>query len=129
MRMAELESRELFGSFAAKIGVGLGEPVGARRIENVELDGVFEGPGFVRHIRRDAETIARGELDLAAVDAEFHAAFEAVGELLVDVVVHRHVGAFFQDDAGEHHVFADYQLAIEERIEMLKFDVFPAEML
>ena len=69
------------------------------------------------------------QLDFAAVNAEFHAAFQAISELLVEMMMHRDVRAFFQNDARQHDGFADHHLAVEKRIEMLEFHFFPFEML
>ena len=52
----------------AQIGVGLVEPVFPRRIENIEVDGIFEGPGFVRNVRGNAEDLTGVHHDLLAVD-------------------------------------------------------------
>ena len=47
------------------------------------------------------------------------------GDLLVGVGVAGDDAAFGEDDAGEHGLFAGDELAREERIELLVFDVVP----
>ena len=66
-------SSKLSESFAAEVGVVAGDPVVARRGEDVEVVGVFEGFGHVRDVAGDDE-------GLSAVD-----------------VVHLLLGAFFAD--------------------------------
>ncbi len=55
---------------AAQILVGFVDPVGARRIENVEVHRIFERFGLVRHVRRDAENFSGMHDNLLAIDPE-----------------------------------------------------------
>ena len=42
---------------ATQVLISLINPVGARRIEHIEIDGVQQGLGFVRHMRRDGQDL------------------------------------------------------------------------
>ena len=48
----------------AEVVVGLVEPVFAWGVEDVEVDGVFEGPGFVGHMRGDAQNFSGAHVPL-----------------------------------------------------------------
>jgi hypothetical protein len=50
--------------------VGLVDPIGAGRIENIEVNRVFERLGFVRHVGGDAEHFAGVDDDFLAIDPE-----------------------------------------------------------
>jgi len=112
-----------------EILIGLVDPVSAGRIEDVEVDSVFEGFGFVRHVRRDAERLAGVDHDFLAVDPEFERSFENVGELLVVVVVFRDDAAFFEQHASEHDALADYELALQEGLEVFERNGVPRDVL
>src|SRR5260370_41677678 len=43
-----------------QIVVGLVQPVFARGIEDIKIDGIFQRPGLVRQVRRDAQPLPRG---------------------------------------------------------------------
>src|SRR6266404_8024308 len=62
----------------AEVVVGFVEPVFAGGIEDVEVDGIFDGPGFVGQVRRDAEDFAGADDDFAANNGKFQGAFEDV---------------------------------------------------
>src|SRR5437899_2882169 len=104
-------------------------PLLPRRIENVEVYGIFEGPGFVRHGRGDAQDFAGAHHDLFAVDGELQRAFQNVGDLLVVVLMHVHVRALLHQHAGQHDFVAYYHFAVDQRIELLAFHVFPRDVL
>ncbi len=110
----------------AQVGVVSVDPVLAGRVEDVEVDGVFEREGFVGDVRRDAEDFAGADGDFAAFEMEFKGAVEDVGDLLVMVAVERDVGAFLEEDAGDHDVGANHELAADEVVHGLDFDVGPA---
>ena len=97
---------------SSQILVGSVDPVGARWRKDVEVDSVFEGFGFVRHVGGNAESFAGVYDDLFAVDPELESAFEDVGELLVVMAVLGDDASFFQKDAGEHDFLADDELAL-----------------
>jgi hypothetical protein len=113
----------------AEVVVGFVEPVFAGGIEDVEVDGVFDGPGFVGEVGRDAENFAGADDDFAAINGKFQGAFEDVGYLLVVMVMQGDVRAFLQQHAGQHDFVADHHLAVDERIQLLALDVFPSDML
>src|SRR5438445_13258558 len=86
----------------AEIVVGLVEPVLARRSEDVEIERVFKSPGFVGHVRRDAQNFAGANDNLLGVDGKFQGAFEDVSKRRIDVMMHRYVAVFFAKDADHH---------------------------
>ncbi len=80
-------------------------------------------------VGRDAEDFVGADDDFAAIDGKFQGAFENVGNLLVVMVVQRDVRAFLQQHARQHDFVADHHLAVDERIQLLAFDIFPCNML
>ena len=80
----------------AEIVIGLAEPILARRSEDVEIESVLEGPGFVWHVGGNAENLAGAHDDFLAVDREFESAFENVGELFVVMMMQRDVASFLR---------------------------------
>ena len=112
----------------AQIGVGFVDPIGARRGEDVEVDGIFEGLGLVGHMGRDAEDLPGAHGDGLSADDEVKRTFENVGDLLVVVAVHGYDAAFAEEDAGEHHLLANDELAVEQGIQLFEFDVIPTMM-
>ena len=61
----------------------------------------------------------------AVVEVEAEGAFGDEGDLLVVVGVAGDDAALCEDDAGEHGLIAGDELAGEERVELLVFDVVP----
>src|SRR5215472_4611976 len=57
-----------------QIGISLVEPVLTRRIENVEVNCIFERFSFVRHVGRNAQHFAGMHHDFFAVDPELQRA-------------------------------------------------------
>ena len=55
----------------AEVVVGLVEPVFARGVEDVQVHGIFEGPGFVGHVRGNAQDFAGVDDDILAINGEF----------------------------------------------------------
>ena len=49
----------------AEVIVGFVQPVFTRGIEDVEVHGVFQGPGFMRHIWRNAQDFAGADYEKA----------------------------------------------------------------
>src|ERR1700749_2259025 len=109
----------------AKVVVGLIQPIGPWRIEDVEIDGFFERPRFVRHVGRDAQNFAGANDDFLSVDRKFQRAFQNISHLLVVMLVQRHMRAFFHQHAREHHLVADDLFAIDQRIQLFALDIFP----
>src|SRR5580704_17807243 len=72
---------------AAKIIVRLVEPVFARRIKDIEVERVFERPGFVRHVGGDAEHFPGAHDDLLSIDGKFQCAIEDVRYLFIVMLV------------------------------------------
>src|SRR5256885_7987345 len=113
----------------SQIVVGLVQPVLARRIEDVQVHGVFERPGLVGHVRGDAQHFAGTHHQLLAVDGKFQRAFENVGDLFVVVVMQRHVRTFFEQHARQHDFIADQHFAADEGIQLFALHVFPRHVL
>src|ERR1700731_3493567 len=80
-------SRKLFR--ASQVLIGLIDPIGAGRIEDIEVDSIFDSLGFMRHVGGNAEDLARVNDDFLAVDPKFQGTIENVGQLLVVVAVFR----------------------------------------
>jgi hypothetical protein len=140
--MARVNASELAGSFlnpggcekvalppVAKIVVGLVQPVFPRRVEDIEIDSVFERPGFVRHVRWDAEDFPGVHDDFFAVDRELQRAFQDVRHLLVVMMVEWDVSALLHDHARQHDLVADHHFAVDQRIEMFALDFVPRDVL
>jgi hypothetical protein len=66
--------------------------------------------------------------DLPPVNGKFQRAFQDVGDLLVVVLVPRHMGAFFQEYARQHDLFADHHLAVDQVIQLLVLDLIPGDI-
>jgi len=79
----------------SQVGVVAVDPVLARGIEDVEIDGIFEGEGFVRNVGRNAEDFAGVDGDFFTFQGELQCAFEDVGDLFVVMAVQRDMRAFF----------------------------------
>ena len=109
-----------------EVGVVAVDPILTRGIEDVEVDGVFEGEGFVGYVGWDAEDFAGVDDDFFVFKDELQSAFEDVGDLFVVMAVQRDVRAFFQQDAGDHNTGAYDELAADEWVERFDFDVGPA---
>lgn len=102
----------------AEIGVGFGDPVGARGAENIEVDGIFDGFCLVRDAGGDDEGFAGADgEDLAVVEGEAESALEDVGDLFIGMAVAGDDGAFAEDDARQHGLLAVHHLAIHEGVE------------
>jgi hypothetical protein len=111
----------------AEVGVVFVDPVLAGWGEDVEVDAVFFGGGGVGQVAGDDEDLAgvdgvRG----AVVEVEAESAFGDEGYLFVGMGVAGDDAAFGEDYAGEHRLLAGDELAREEWVELLVFDVVPA---
>ena len=112
-----------FARTSSQVGVIAVDPILARGIEDVEIDGVFEGEGFVRNVGRDAEDFASVDGDFFAFEGKLQCAFEDVGDLFVVMAVQRDVRAFLEQDAGDHDAGAYYELAAYQWVQGLDFYV------
>ena len=72
---------------SAQVLISLVNPVGAWRVEDVEINRVRQGFRFVRHVRRDGQNLARVYDDLLAINPKLERAFQHIGELLVVMTV------------------------------------------
>jgi hypothetical protein len=97
------------------------DPVLARGIEDVEIDGVFESEGFVRNVGRNAEDFTGVDGDFFAFEGKLQCAFEDVGDLFVVVAVQRDVCTLFEQDAGDHDAGAYYELTAYQWVQGLDF--------
>ena len=107
----------------SQVGVVAVDPVLARRVEDVEVYGIFEGKGLVRNVGRDAEDFAGMDGDFFTFEGKLQCTFEDVGDLFVMVAVQRDVCAFFEQDTRDHDVSADYELAADQWVQRLYFYV------
>src|SRR6267142_2258448 len=130
-KLGEVSGRAACRVLAAvpQIVVCLVQPVFARGIEDIEVHGIFQCPGLVRHVRRDAQHFAGANDDLLAIDGKFQRAFEDIGHLLVVVVMQWHVRTSLHEHARQHNFIADQHFAADEGIELLALHVFPREVL
>jgi hypothetical protein len=51
-----------------QVTIGFIDPIGPRRIEDIEVNRVFHGLGFVRHIWRDGEYLAGVHYNFFSID-------------------------------------------------------------
>ncbi len=113
---------------ATKVLVGFVDPVGSGRIEDVEVDRVFERLSLVRHIAWDCQNLTRTNHNFPAIDPELERALENIGELLVVVTVQGNNAALFHEYASDHDVSADDEVALEERIQILDGNSVPRDV-
>src|SRR5882672_11116423 len=81
-----------------QVGVGLFQPVLARRTEDVDIEGILQRVGLVGQVARQMQHLSRAHHDLFALvpDEELQGTFQDVGELLVRVRVLGDDAALFQ---------------------------------
>src|SRR5260370_13109199 len=94
------------------------DEVGARGIEDVQSHSVFERLSLVRHVRGNAENLARMDHDLLAVNPELQRTVEDVSQLLVVMAVLRDNASFLQQHARQHDFLANHKLTLQERLEI-----------
>src|SRR6267143_2696311 len=94
-----------------QISVGPIDPVGARRVEDVEIDGICERLGPVWHVGRNGQDLARIHHNLFAVDPEFQRPLQDVGDLLVVVAVFGHNASLLEQHAGKHDILPNHEVA------------------
>jgi hypothetical protein len=109
--------------------VSLIDPIGARRIENVEIDRVFERLSFVRHVGGDAENFAGVDNDFLTVDPELQRSVENVSELFVMVAVLGNDATFFKEHARQHNFLADDELPSQQWIQIFERNGVPGNVL
>ena len=115
------------GDVSAEIGVLVVDPVLAGWGEDVEGVGVFEGDGGVGDAAGDDEDFAGADdAGVAVAEVEFEGAGDDVGDLLVGVGVAGDDATLGEEELGEHGLSAVDELALEERVELLNFDLGPA---
>src|SRR5271168_545586 len=105
--------------------IGLVQPVFPRRVEDVQINRVFHRPGFMRHVRWNAEHFPCSHHNLFAVDRKFQRAFQNVSDLLIVMMMQGHVGAFLHEHACQHDLLADHHFPVNQRIQWLVLDVLP----
>jgi len=112
----------------AQICVGFIDPVGARRVKDVEIDGVHERLGPMRHVGRNGQNFARVHDDLFAIDPEFQRAFQDVSDLLIVMAVLGHDASLLEQDASEHDVLPDHEVAAKQWVQSFDFDGTPGNV-
>ena len=112
----------------AQVSVGLINPVGAGRVEDVEIDGIRERLGPMWHVGRDGQDLAGIHHNLFAVDPEFQRALQHIGDLLVVMTVFGHKASFLEQDAREHDVLPDNKVAPKQGIQDFDFDGTPRDV-
>ena len=115
--------------FSTQVLVGLVDPVGAGRMENVEIDGIFQGLSFVRHVWRDGQHFAGIHDKNLSVDPELQCPVENIGDLFVGVAVFGDDAAFLKQNAGQHDILANDEMALQQRVEVFEFDRAPGNVL
>jgi hypothetical protein len=112
---------------SAEVGVGFVDPVFARGAEDVEGQGVFEGDGGVGGVAGDYEDLVGfDDADVAVAEVEAEGAGDDVADLLVGVGVAGDDAAFGEEEAGEHGLGSVDELALQEGVELLEWNVGPA---
>src|SRR5229473_4607858 len=111
-----------------QISVGLIDPVGAGRVEDIEIDGIREGLGPVWHVGRDRQDLAGIHHNHFAVDPEFQRALQHIGNLLVVVAVFGHKASLLEQDSGEHDVLPDNEVAAKQRVQGFDLDRTPRDV-
>jgi hypothetical protein len=97
---------------ASQVLISFVDPIGARGIEDIKIDRVFESFSLVRHVRRNAEHLTRVDNDLLAVNPELQRSIQNVGELFVMVAVLGNNAALFQQHTREHNFLANHELPL-----------------
>ena len=115
--------------FSSQILVGLVDPIGSRRIEDIEVDCVFHGFGLMRHVGRNAEHLAGVNHDFFAVNPELKSTIKDIGQLLVVVAVLGHDASLLQQHARHHDLLSDDKLPLQEWIEFFEGNCVPGNVL
>src|SRR5262245_10930558 len=79
--------------FPSQIIVAAITPINTAGAEDINADEIFSSYGFVRHVRRDLNHLARAERQFFGADFEAHRAGYAITELLAFMVMQRHHAA------------------------------------
>jgi hypothetical protein len=111
--------------FATKIRIVAIDPILARRIEDVEVYGIFEGVDLVRDIWRDAEDLAGMNDDAFAGDQKLESTLEDICDLLVVVMVQRDICTLLEKNSGDHDIFTYDKLPSDQRVHWFDFDIVP----
>lgn len=111
---------------STEVSVVLVDPVLAGWIEDVEIEGVFEGCSLVRGVRRNGKDLAGADNDLRAVYDKAQRARKNVRNLFVGVAMERDVRALFEEDAGEHGSRGGDVLAVDEGVHGLGRNFIPS---
>src|SRR6185312_8586777 len=98
LRIAERSSNKPLPGNAlfTQVTISFVDPVGPRRIEDVEVNRVFHGLSFVRHIWRDGEHFSGGHHNFFSIDIKLQCAFENIAELFVNMAVQRNYAALLK---------------------------------
>jgi hypothetical protein len=116
-------------SLSSQVLIGSIDPIGARRIENVEIHGVFERLGLVRHIRGNAENFSGVDHNLLAVNPKLQRPVENVCKLFVVVAVLGNNAPFLKKHSREHNFLTDYKLPLQQRVQIFERNRVPGNEL
>jgi hypothetical protein len=111
-----------------EVGVGLVEPVLARRIEDVDVECILERFRLVVDVGRNGEHLAGADdddLGFILADPELERTLDDVRDLLVVVIVLRHDASLLEIDVRDHHAVAGDQAAVEHGSNGLEWNVVP----
>src|ERR1017187_2713239 len=95
----------------AQVSVVFLKPVFADGAEDVEVQGVFESHGAVRHVGGNSQHLTLSHDDFAAADFELERTLEDICDLLALVVVLRNNRALGEEDLRHHRLVARNDLA------------------
>lgn len=108
----------------------MGDPVLARRSEDVEVDAILESFSGVREIAGDDEEFTGADNLFGGgtffAESEEKSALGDVGDLLIGMVVAGDDAALFELKAGEHRLRTVDELTGDEGIELFGGEVGPA---
>src|SRR3984893_6860475 len=113
---------------STQVLISLVNPVGARRIEYIEVNRVVQGFRLVRHVRRDGQNFAGIHHDLLAVDPELERALQHICELLIVMAMQWDDAALLHQDARDDDGLTDNNLALQQRLQVFQFDGMPGNV-
>src|ERR1700722_8261428 len=97
---------------ATEVSIASIEPVLARRIEHIHIEGVLEGQCPMRQVRWNYQDLARTHGDLfgpVLSQPKVQRTLEDIGDLFILVGMTRHLVALRKVDVRDHHALARNQ--------------------
>src|SRR5450631_3470531 len=104
-----------------QVGVGFIDPVGAGGLK-MSRSTVSASASAECGMLGGMVRTSPAHYNLFAVDPELQRAFQDVGDLLVVVAVFGHDASFLEQDAGEHDVLPDNEVAAKQGVQDFDFD-------